>query len=238
LEATFETTDSIANANGYPQNAPAEHSPDYYNYGNISFQGNHPQNQIQNDVPLENQISYNSMESINDQSFEENNKTDLDLEIEKYQREIEEKQRRMRSTQAPVQPQAYQTPPMQQQMPQQNYQQPMQQMQPPPYQQQQPVYQQPPIQQQPTRQHQQQFPQSGEDDSYEVYNMELPAYPEQDMPPTQRQPIISSDGDDDSMYFTSVDTDRQKRPVRKPVNPKNKQPQKGFLSKLFNKDEP
>jgi signal recognition particle receptor subunit beta len=231
-EATFETTDSLANANGYAQNAPAEHSPDYYNYGNISFQGNRPQNQIQNDAPLENQVAYNSMDSVNSQSYEENNKTDLDLEIEKYQREIEEKQRRMRTTQAPVQPQAYQAPPMQQQIPPPTYQQPMQQMQ-------QPAYQNPPAQQQqPPRQHQQQFTQSGEDDSYEVYNMELPAYPGQDMPPTQRQPIISSDGDDDSMYFTSVDTDRQKRPVRKPVNPKNKQQQKGFLSKLFNKEEP
>jgi signal recognition particle receptor subunit beta len=79
------------------------------------------------------------------------------------------------------------------------------------------------------------FSQQSSDDDYDVYNLELPSYPMQG--PTQRQPAISDELSDETMYFTSVDTDRQKRPVKRPVNPRNK-PQKGFLSKFFNKDVP
>jgi len=96
---------------------------------------------------------------------------------------------------------------------------------------------------QPLNQPAQQFNQNSyaqpqqEEDDYDVYNMELPSYPVQTQAPTQRQTAVPSD-DDDSMYFTSVDTERQKRANRKPINPKDKQQQKGLFSKFFNKDMP
>ncbi len=72
--------------------------------------------------------------------------------------------------------------------------------------------------------------------------MEMPSYP-QNQPPTQRQPAVGVNEGDDAMFFTSVDPDRQKRPLKKPVvNPRTvkdqSQQQKGFLSKFFNRDTP
>lgn len=193
-EETFEVSfEPVQNTGFNTPQQPESGSQDYYNYGNVRFQGGDP-NQLPQ-TPDQNNI--NMQQPIGNSSFDAPSKTDLDLEIEKYQREIEEKQRRMRA-QMPSQPNA--------------------------------VYQQPAV---PMEQQQQP---SAEDD-YDVYNMELPSYPMQGHPPTQRQPAITDDVGDDTMYFTSVDTDHQKRPVRRPVNPRNK-PQKGFLSKFFNKDNP
>lgn len=86
-----------------------------------------------------------------------------------------------------------------------------------------------------------QFTGNADGNDYDVYNMEMPSYP-QNQPPTQRQTAVGGEGDD-AMFFTSVDPDRQKRPVKKPiVNPRNvkdqSQQQKGFLSKFFNRDTP
>jgi hypothetical protein len=55
-------------------------------------------------------------------------------------------------------------------------------------------------------------------------------------PAPRQQP--GGGGIDEDMYFTSVNPDRQKKPVKKPVNPRNKVQQKGFLSKFFNRDMP
>ena len=111
-------------------------------------------------------------------------KTDLDLEIERYQREIEEKQRRQR-------PQA-QRPPISQQQPQQ----------------------------------------AAIDDVYEV------ASSSEDQMPTSQAPGQTTDqSGDQPLYFTSVNTDRQRKKMKRPVNPKTK-PQGGFLSKFFNKENP
>jgi signal recognition particle receptor subunit beta len=127
-------------------------------------------------------------------------KTELDLEIEKYQKEIEEKQRRLRSLQPG---QASQ---------QQEQSQPQQQSSFP-------------------------APQKG---SYDVYDApetddQIPQFPPQ-------QAAASSDmqapaDDDQQLYFTSVNTDRQRKKIKRPVNPKTK-PSNTFLSKFFNKDKP
>ena len=74
--------------------------------------------------------------------------------------------------------------------------------------------------------------QSADENDYDVYNLEVSSYPEQNQAPAKQAPAQSEDGDED-MFFTSVDTDRQKKPMRKPINPRTKQ-QKGFLSKFFN----
>lgn len=191
-EETFEVSfepNSVGPASRFtPPQQPDPSTQDYFNYGNVNFQHNVDQGY---NAPNQQQMPGNN--------FNAPGRTDLDLEIEKYQREIEEKQRRMRA-----QPQNTGYP------------------QPAPA-------EQPPVQ--PISQ------QSSADDDYDVYNLELPSYPMQGHPPTQRQPAISDELSDETMYFTSVDTDRQKRPVRRPVNPRNK-PQKGFLSKFFNKDVP
>lgn len=202
FEVSFEPNSpgQVGGFNPIQQSNPV--SQDYFNYGNVNFSQNADPNygnvaSNQNDIKMQQPISNNP--------FNMPGKTDLDIEIEKYQREIEEKQRRMR-TQA------------QNQMPANTYQQQTSM----------------PIDQQPA----QSFPQqSPADNDYDVYNLELPSYPMQGHPPTQRQPAISDELSDETMYFTSVDTDHQKRPVRRPVNPRNK-PQKGFLSKFFNKDVP
>jgi hypothetical protein len=107
-------------------------------------------------------------------------KTDLDLEIERYQREIEEKQRRQR-----------------------------------------PQTQRPPITQQPVT----------IDDVYEV------AAPSEEREPYQSPGQTTDQSDDQPLYFTSVNTDRQRKKMKRPVNPKTK-PQGGFLSKFFNKENP
>lgn len=88
-EVSFEPTQGFQSPS-QPQN----YSSGYYDYGNINFQT--PAEQQQQTYP-ENQFQPESSPQ-----FEVSGKTDLDLEIEKYQREIEEKQRRMRG-QPPLQ---------------------------------------------------------------------------------------------------------------------------------------
>jgi mutual gliding-motility protein MglA len=127
-------------------------------------------------------------------------KTELDLEIEKYQKEIEEKQRRLHSLQST------QTPQQQEQAPAQPGSFPA--------------------------------PQQG---SYDVYDApgtddQIPQFPPQ-------QAAASSDSqapadDEQQLYFTSVNpVDRQRKKIKRPVNPKTKPPNT-FLSKFFNKDKP
>jgi hypothetical protein len=128
-------------------------------------------------------------------------KTELDLEIEKYQKEIEEKQRRLRSLQSPQTPQEQEQAPAAQagSFP---------------------------------------APQQG---SYDVYDApetddQIPQYPPQ-------QAAASSDAqaptdEEQQLYFTSVNPgDRQRKKIKRPVNPKTKPPNT-FLSKFFNKDKP
>ncbi|HUI92659.1 MAG TPA: ADP-ribosylation factor-like protein [Chitinivibrionales bacterium] len=123
-------------------------------------------------------------------------KTELDLEIEKYQREIEEKQRRLRSLQSPQAPQ-------QAQQPQQGA-----------------------------------FP-APQQGSYDVYA--APATEEMQYPPQQQADVPEEQAvseEDQPMYFTSVNpADRQRKKIKRPVNPKTK-PQNTFLSKFFNKEKP
>lgn len=197
---------------------------DYYNYGSINLEPMQNHQQTYSEEPEEmleqnqnNQADYNFTESDEAVDFSQNQsqgsgKTDLDLEIEKYQREIEEKQKKMRGQPAMGQP----SQPSVQKNPQTQY---------------------PP--QNPAPQVQRPYPGQTQENDYDVYNMEMPSYP-QNMPPTQKQPAIEEG--DDAMFFTSVDTDRQKRPVKKPVvNPRTQpqdQQQKGFLSKFFNRETP
>jgi signal recognition particle receptor subunit beta len=49
------------------------------------------------------------------------------------------------------------------------------------------------------------------------------------------QPPQNAD-DDQPMYFTSVNTDKQRKKAKRPVNPKNK-PKKGLFGKFFNKED-
>jgi hypothetical protein len=125
-------------------------------------------------------------------------KTELDLEIEKYQREIEDKQRRVRNLQSaqPADPQ------------------------PPHPQQTQPVHY--------------PAPQKG---SYDVY--EPPLSPQEQIPQYQQsaEEMPSPTDEEQPLYFTSVNTDRQRKKVKRPVNPKTRA-QGGFFGKLFNKDKP
>ena len=121
-------------------------------------------------------------------------RSELDLEIEKYQREIEEKQKKMRAAGAP---QGAQQWPDSQEM--QSYSNPADQNR---------------------YQSQQSYTAEPEVSADADYNM-------------------TSDGSpsDDEVFFTSVDMNRQKKPVKRPVNPiKMKEQQKGFIQKLFNKD--
>jgi signal recognition particle receptor subunit beta len=182
---------------------------DFYNYGNVNLNQQQQFSQPHQDDQQEEE--HFELQSAPDEQMADNmpvhgSKTDLDMEIEKYQREIEEKQRRMRmqgQSQAPAQ------------MPQQRIPEQMQQ------------------------QPQNQFGQEQEGD-YDVYNMEISGYQGQNQPPTQRQPVVPVSENDDDMYFTSIDTDKQRRPIRKPLNPRTQQQQqqqqqqKGFFSKFFN----
>lgn len=206
-----------------PLPAPAQANSDDnygYDYGSIALEPMAGQQQQQPEQsfiepPQQDAFMSNQIPPAPQQQTQASGKTDLDLEIERYQREIEEKQRRMRGAQPPA-PSQHDVPMTQQ--PQQTAPGPQQQQQfnPPPQQQ---NYQQPPQQQ----------------NDYDVYNMELPAYNTQ-QPQKAAQPVIGSD-DDEAMYFTSVDTDRHKKPLKRPINPRTQQ-QKGFLSKFFNKDLP
>ena len=123
-------------------------------------------------------------------------KTELDLEIEKYQREIEEKQRRLRNLQS-AQPSTQQP--------------------------QQPL---PPPQTQPVRYP---APQKG---SYDVYEPpesdqeQIPQYPPQqssDDTDTAIPSAAAAPGDEEQpLYFTSVNTDRNRKKAKRPVNPKTR----------------
>jgi signal recognition particle receptor subunit beta len=126
-------------------------------------------------------------------------KTELDLEIEKYQKEIEEKQRRLHSLQSS-------------QAPQQQEQSPQQQASFP-------------------------APQQG---SYDVYDApgtddQIPQFPPQQAGTSDPQAPAD---EEQPLYFTSVNpADRQRKKIKRPVNPKSKPPNT-FLSKFFNKDKP
>lgn len=192
-----------------PGMAPAAAQEEFYNYGSINLepmdqQQMAPQQQEQYN-PMYNQKSASSSDAVD---FNVSGKTDLDLEIERYQREIEEKQRRSRGMPIQQPPQVQSGPPQQQQQ-----------------QQQQPVYKQP----------------AGQHEDYEVYNMEPASYNNNQMlqPPIQQNTLGA---DEDEMFFTSVDREHQKKPVKRPMNPRTAaqppQQDKGFLSKFFKKDMP
>ncbi|MFP4163047.1 MAG: hypothetical protein ACLFVE_03615 [Chitinispirillaceae bacterium] len=162
---------------------------------------NGPQQSSEGELP-----DYNAMDYQQNQSFEPqapsgnpqapHSKTDLDMEIEKYQREIEEKQKKMRTSQG--------QPPNDDSQEMQSFSSPADHN---PY------------------QSQQSYEQVEEEEEFDVFM------------PEQNGDAGAEEGDD-AMYFTSVDRERHKKPVKRPVNPKTKgqQHQKGFLKKLFNKD--
>jgi signal recognition particle receptor subunit beta len=194
-----------------PQAAPRAFAPppprqqepqarsDYYDYGSINLepmqQTSAPQQRPEQD--------FSSGQVMPPSSAE---KTELDLEIEKYQREIEEKQRRLRNLQSAQAPAAQQPPPAPQ-----------------------------------TQLVQFPAPQKG---SYDVYEPpestqeQIPQYPPQESSEDADASASPTSGDEERpLYFTSVNTDRQRRKIKRPVNPKTKA-QGGFLGKLFNKDKP
>ncbi len=181
-----------------PTKAPMQQPPasDYYDYGAINLEPMSAQASSPFQKP---ETSGYSSQELKPSSAE---KTELDLEIEKYQREIEEKQRKLRNLQSAQQPQPLQQPAS------------PQQTQPIAY---------PP-------------PQQG---SYNVYEPpeesaeQIPQYPQQNYSEEPLQP-----GEEEQpLYFTSVNTDRQRKKIKRPVNPKTK-PQSGFFGKIFNKDKP
>jgi len=187
-------------ASSPPSNQPAQQNEDFYNYGSINLEPMNEQ-QMPPQAPPQYSPSFNQQQSPSDSAnFDVSGKTDLDLEIERYQREIEDKQRRSRSMGPGQQPQAPQQPP-------------------------------------------QVFEQPSQHEDYEVYNMEMPAYGGA-APQQQPQQQNSFGNEDEEMFFTSVDRDRQKKPVKRPMNPRASTPQqqqqqdKGFLSKFFKKDMP
>jgi signal recognition particle receptor subunit beta len=127
------------------------------------------------------------------QAAQGGSRSELDMEIEKYQREIEEKQKKMRASGSPGQ--APQTWPESTEM--QSYPGPSEQN----------FHQSP----------QNRTEEAGTDSG--MYNMNV-------------------DGvGNDEVFFTSVDMNKQKKPIKRPVNPAiMKEQQKGFIKKLFNKD--
>jgi signal recognition particle receptor subunit beta len=181
------------------QPEPAPRSSEYIDYGAINLEP------MAQPVPPP-QDTEQDFETGQESSRSTVEKTELDLEIEKYQREIEEKQRRLRNLQSAAQPSQ------------------SQQQQPPP-----------PPQTQPVRYP---APQKG---SYDVYEPpesveeQIPQYPPQQTEEDDSAP--SSSDEEQPLYFTSVNTDRQRKKTKRPVNPKTR-PQSGFLGKLFNKDKP
>lgn len=230
---TFEPKPQIP-VSGFGDNRQANQQNDFFDYGSINLQpmGNssaqqvpieeeemllEPNMQAQDFVPPQESGNVNFAQN----QFEGSGKTDLDLEIEKYQREIEEKQKKIKIQPGP-----------QAQQPSQN-----QKVMPFPGQSAiNPVNQQQPLQGG-------KFASNSAENDYDVYNVEMPSFQPQNQPPTQRQPAIGVDEGEEAMFFTSVDPDRQKRPIKKPVvNPRTAkdqpQQQKGFLSKFFNRDAP
>lgn len=176
-------------------------SGDYYDYAALDLE---PLMQQTADVPE----SDTDFSAVQPQQPPVPEKTELDLEIERYQREIEEKQQRLRSLQSSSQgtPHAQVPPPQQTQQFQQQV--PMQ-----------PAYNAP----------------EQEENYADVYTppetQQIPQYSQQ-----ENNPDVQVEDDDQSMYFTSVNPDMRKK-IKRPVNPKNK-PQGGFLKNMFNKDKP
>jgi signal recognition particle receptor subunit beta len=175
---------------------PQEPAPrsDYYDYGSINLE---PMAQPSSPSPNREQ-DFSAAAEGQASPQQSADKTELDLEIEKYQREIEDKQRRVRNLQSaqPADPQ------------------------PPHPQQTQPVHY--------------PAPQKG---SYDVY--EPPLSPQEQIPQYQQsaEEMPSPTDEEQPLYFTSVNTDRQRKKVKRPVNPKTRA-QGGFFGKLFNKDKP
>ncbi len=207
-QITFEPASN--NMQPSPRQQPGEPAAqeEYYSYGSINLEPMDTLRQPGMAAPQQQHYDamYDQPQAMPPQQgeYDSSGKTDLDLEIERYQHEIEEKQRRTRGPGGQAQgpgpqgPQPYSPP----QMPQQP---------------------------QPRNAVNQGTPQQ----DYEVYNMEAPSYGNQQ----QQQPVqpMIGNNEEEEMFFTSVDTDRQKKPIKRPVNPRTQQ-QKGFLSKFFNKD--
>jgi signal recognition particle receptor subunit beta len=173
-------------AESQPKSQPVKKTEDYYNYGTINLEPMSPQ---------ESNSSYR--EETNTESSAAAEKTDLDLEIERYQREIEEKQNRQHSIQTPQQPRNNE----------QTYPEPQSQSASEAYD----VYE--PVENT-----------ASPDESQQSY--QVPDMDEQENPPVE-QPL----------YFPSVNTDRQRKKNKRPINPATR-PQGKFLSKFFNKDKP
>jgi hypothetical protein len=174
-------------AESQPKSQPGKKTEDYYNYGTINLEPMSPQ---------ESNSSYR--EETDTESSAAAEKTDLDLEIERYQREIEEKQNRQHSIQTPQQPRNYE----------QTYPEPQSQSAPEAYDVYEPV----------------ENTAAPEDESQQSY--QAPDMDKQENPPVE-QPL----------YFPSINTDRQRKKNKRPVNPTTR-PQGKFFSKFFNKDKP
>jgi signal recognition particle receptor subunit beta len=180
---------------------PESQRNDYYNFGSINLE---PMGQPPANIATQ---QYSRPPASPQMPTEDGvDKTELDLEIEKYQKEIEEKQRKLRMLQS--------SPPLSQQ------QEPLPQRSIPPQENSFPA------------------PQKG---SYDVYDLpetddQIPHFPVRHSAPS---PEAAPPADEDQpLYFTSVNTDRQRKKAKRPVNPKTKQQGNGFLSKFFNKDKP
>ena len=181
-----------------PQGGGANPQPrdDFYDYGQINLEPMSPPSQAQPAAaPAESGVD----------------KTELDLEIEKYQKEIEDKQRRLRtlqsSTSAPLDSAA--------------------------------GLQGPSPRPQPQPKQQTSFP-APQKANYDVYDLpetddQIPQFPPQGQDENSHESSIAVD-EEQPLYFTSVNTGQRKK-TKRPVNPKTKQ-QSSFLSKFFNKDKP
>lgn len=209
-------------------------------YGNITFEPTAAQFQSQPVQPVK-PAPVQFPQISTPQSFSQPGMhTELDLEIERYQREIEEKQRKTGyltgvPTQQPA-PQPQNLPPQTSYIPtvppQQSVNQYAATFEPPSYTQQPQEYQMPPVQQQSYQQPQPGYQEPG-------YAQPQPATQGYDQNYQYTQPPMPEQaaeaGDENSpMYFTSVNTDRV-RNKKKPVNPKSA-PQKGLISRFFNRD--
>jgi signal recognition particle receptor subunit beta len=181
-------------------------------------------------------------------------KSGLDLEIERYEREIQE---RPAAVPQPFNSFANQAPQFQPQ--QQAQQQPINFFPPPPPPQQMPQYPKPAVPsfsgeanfeidvrqgqsgtpyQQPTQFPSQQFQQFGQS-QFGQQQPEMDASfnyqgPQGGMGMQNNRPQESPS--DNPMYFTSVNMDKSKKKLKKPINPKNK-PKGGLFGKMFGRDE-
>jgi hypothetical protein len=180
-----------------PQQEETLHN-DYSNYGSINLE---PMGQ-QTAAPVVEQPQSKpaAVQAAFSQAPAE--KTELDLEIEKYQKEIEEKQRRLHSLQSSQAPQQQEQAPA-------------------------------------APQQQKSFP-APQKGSYDVYDVpetddQIPQFPPQQA--AAQSDMQAPTDEDQQLYFTSVNTDRQRKKIKRPVNPKTKPPST-FLSKFFNKDKP